>query len=57
MLKRTLNRDLVDEYLEDAYKDTGLFECFEDGQEFVIEPDEGVPEVSVFGLGQTYAVI
>ena len=45
VLKRTLNQDLVEEYLDDAYKDTGLCECFEDGQEFVIEPDEGVPEV------------
>lgn len=44
VLKRTLHRDLADEYLDDAYKDIGLCECFEDGQEFVIEPDEGVPE-------------
>jgi uncharacterized repeat protein (TIGR04076 family) len=44
VLKRTLNRDLVNEYLDDAYKDTGLCECFEDGQEFVIDPGEGVPE-------------
>ena len=44
VLKRTLNQDLVEEYLDDAYKDTGLCECFEDGQEFVIEPGEGVPE-------------
>jgi uncharacterized repeat protein (TIGR04076 family) len=44
VLKRTLHRDLVEEFLEDEYKDTGLCECFEDGQEFVIDPGEGVPE-------------
>ena len=43
VLKRTLHGDLVEEFLEDEYKDTGLCECFEDGQEFVIDPGEGVP--------------
>jgi len=36
--------DKAIKWLDDAYKDTGLCECFEDGQEFVIEPEEGVPE-------------
>ena len=38
VLKRTLNQDLIDEYLDDAYKDTGLCECFEEGEGFVIDP-------------------
>ena len=37
VLKRTLNQDLIDEYLEDAYKDHGPCQCFEDGQIFIIE--------------------
>jgi uncharacterized repeat protein (TIGR04076 family) len=43
VLKRTINRDLMDEYLDDAYKDTGLCECFEEGDEFIIDPTV-VPE-------------
>jgi uncharacterized repeat protein (TIGR04076 family) len=43
VLKRTLNQDLIDDYLEDAYKDTGLCECFEEGEGFVIDPST-VPE-------------
>ena len=38
VLKRTINQDLIDEHLEDSYKDIGLCECFEEGQEFVIDP-------------------
>ena len=38
VLKRTLNQDLIDEYLDDAYKDTGLCECFEEGEVFVVDP-------------------
>jgi uncharacterized repeat protein (TIGR04076 family) len=38
VLKRTVNQDLIDEYLEDAYKNHGVCECFHDGQEFVIDP-------------------
>ena len=47
VLKRVHNRDLIDlidEYLDDEYKDIGVCEIFEDGQEFVIDPGEGVPE-------------
>ena len=43
VLKRTINQDLIDEYLDDPYKGTGLCECFEEGQEFVIDP-ASVPE-------------
>ena len=38
VLKRTLNQDLIDEYLDEPYKDTGPCECFEEGEEFVIDP-------------------
>jgi uncharacterized repeat protein (TIGR04076 family) len=44
VLKRTLHQDLANEYLDDSYKDMGLCECFEDGQEIVIDPGAGVPE-------------
>jgi len=43
VLKRTINQDLIDEYLEDPYKAIGLCECFEEGQEFVIDPS-AMPE-------------
>ena len=33
VLKRTINQDLIDEYLDDAYKDTDLCECFEEGED------------------------
>ena len=38
VLKRTINQDLIDQYLDEAYKDIGLCENFKDGQEFVIDP-------------------
>jgi len=44
VLKRTINQDLIDEYLDDPYKDFGLCECFSDGQEFIIESPSVVPE-------------
>ena len=44
ILKRTINQDLIDEYIDDTYKDIGPCECFRDGQEFVIDPSSGVPE-------------
>jgi uncharacterized repeat protein (TIGR04076 family) len=48
VLKTTIKQDLIDEYLEDAYKDIGPCECFTDGQEFVIESQE---ELSVVPEG------
>lgn len=38
VLKRTINRDLIDEYVEDAYQDIGPCERFEEGQAFVVDP-------------------
>ena len=43
VLKRTINQDLIGEYLEDSYQDIGPCECFEEGQEFVVDPS-AVPE-------------
>jgi uncharacterized repeat protein (TIGR04076 family) len=43
VLKRTIHQDLIDEYLYDSYKDIGLCECFEEGEEFVVDPSV-VPE-------------
>lgn len=40
VLKRTMNQDLIDEYLEDAYQDVGPCEAFREGQEFVLETEE-----------------
>ena len=44
VLKRTLNQDLIKQYLEDEYKDTSLCECFSDGQVIMIEDYSMVPE-------------
>lgn len=43
VIKRTINQDLIDECLDDSNKDTGLCDCFEEGEEFVIDPSV-VPE-------------
>jgi uncharacterized repeat protein (TIGR04076 family) len=40
VLKRTINQDLIDNYLDDAYKHIGPCESLREGQEFVIEGDE-----------------
>ncbi|KPJ53310.1 hypothetical protein AMJ39_05225 [candidate division TA06 bacterium DG_24] len=45
VLKRTLDQDLIDEYLEDTYRGLGPCECFRDGQEFVIEGHEELAKV------------
>ena len=37
VLKRTVNEDLVAEYLGDEFQNTGPCDCFKDGQEFVLE--------------------
>jgi uncharacterized repeat protein (TIGR04076 family) len=44
VLKRTINQDLINEYLGDECKDIGLCECFRDSQEIVIEDYAVVPE-------------
>jgi len=42
--KRTINQDLIDEYVDGEYKGIGLCDCFRDGQEIVIEDYTVVPE-------------
>jgi uncharacterized repeat protein (TIGR04076 family) len=44
VLKRTLNQDLVDEFLEEEYRALGLCDCFSDGQQIVIDDYGAVPE-------------
>jgi uncharacterized repeat protein (TIGR04076 family) len=44
VLRRTVNQDLMDQYLEDPYRSIGPCECFEDGQEILIEDYSSVPE-------------
>ena len=44
VLKRTINQDLIDEYMVDEYRGTGPCEYFRDGQEFIIEDHVEVPE-------------
>lgn len=44
VLKRSINQDLIDEYLDDEYGKIGPCECFRDGQEIVIEDYTVVPE-------------
>ena len=44
VLKRTINQDLIDEYLDDEYKSIGPCDVFRDGQEIVIEDYSVVPE-------------
>jgi uncharacterized repeat protein (TIGR04076 family) len=43
VLKRTIHRDLIDEYLDDEHGNIGLCERFQEGQEFEIDPST-VPE-------------
>ncbi|MBD3255301.1 MAG: TIGR04076 family protein [Candidatus Lokiarchaeota archaeon] len=38
ILKKTLNRNLIEEYISNEYKDLGQCERFEEGQEFIIDP-------------------
>lgn len=45
VIKRTINRDLLEEYIEDKFKDMKLCERFKDGQEIIIDPNLAqVPE-------------
>lgn len=45
ILKRTLNNDLVDEYVVDEYKGISQCEKFKDNQEFIFDPSKAtVPE-------------
>ena len=38
VLKRTLHRDIAEAYIEEAYQDQGPCECFQEGEEFIIDP-------------------
>ena len=44
VLKRTIHRDLIDEYLDDEYRGIDLCECFREGQEIEVEDYSVVPE-------------
>ena len=44
VLKRTINQDLINEYLDDELRDIGPCECFRDGQEIIIDDHSAVPE-------------
>ena len=44
VLKRTINQDLIDEYLENENKGMKRCELFKDGQEFILDRDYRAPE-------------
>ena len=44
VLKCTVNKDLAEEYLAEEYQDLKPCEIFEEGQEFVLDLMEEVPE-------------
>ena len=44
VLRRSVDRELADEFLEEEYQGMGPCECFEDSQEIVIEDYGVVPE-------------
>jgi uncharacterized repeat protein (TIGR04076 family) len=44
VVKRTLNQDLIDEYLSEKYEGLGSCTAFEDNQEFLIEDFPSKPE-------------
>ncbi len=45
VLKRTINKDLIEEYAEDSFKNINRCECFKDGQEIIYDPNSAsVPD-------------
>ena len=44
VIRRSIDQDLIDAYLDDAYQGIGPCDCFSDGQEIVIEDYSVVPE-------------
>jgi uncharacterized repeat protein (TIGR04076 family) len=44
VLKRTIDQDLIDAYLDDEYQDIGPCELFKEGQEFLIKDYSVVPD-------------
>jgi uncharacterized repeat protein (TIGR04076 family) len=45
VLERTLNQELVDEYMDEDYKPLARCERFDDGQEFLLEGWDGLSEL------------
>ena len=45
VVRRTINQELIDEYVGDTREDFGRCGAFEDGQEFVIDGFPSKPEV------------
>ena len=45
VLKRSVNKDLANEYLIEAYKDIAPCQVFKEGQEFIIEGLDKVAQV------------
>ncbi|HUW97197.1 MAG TPA: TIGR04076 family protein [Anaerolineae bacterium] len=45
VLKRTLNQDLVDEYMDEAHKPLAPCDQFSDGQQFLLEGYEGLSAI------------
>lgn len=54
VVKRTINQDLIDEYLSDTHENFGLCPVYQDGQEFVIEGFPQKPEGFCDWPGQTF---
>ena len=45
IIKKTLNQDLIDKFIMEKYRGMTVCEKFEDGQEFIIDPNlASVPE-------------
>ena len=45
IIKRSLQKDLIEEYLDESYQNMTLCECFEDGQQFIIENHDAIASV------------
>lgn len=45
VLKRIVHQDIIEKYLDDEYKSTGPCECFQDGQEFIIESEADLQQI------------
>lgn len=46
VLKKTVNQDLIDGYLDDSHSGHSTCECYQEGQEFVIDPSSFPEEFS-----------
>jgi len=45
VLKRFLYKDLIEEFLDEKYKDVDFCECFKEGQEFVLDGYSALSDV------------